>query len=456
MKVIKIIALLLLFSFKPLVGTAQLELPNFVIILTDDLGYADVGVYGSPRIETPRIDQMAENGVKFKEFYVESLCSPTRAALLTGSYAYRVGASTVFWPDSDDGLNPDEITLADLLQEQGYVTATIGKWHLGHHEEFLPTNQGFDYYFGIPFSNDMGPDARRGPFDPLPILRNEDIIERGPDQRKLTKRYTEETIQFIEENQEEPFFVYLQHTMPHVPLYVSDEFKAKSEFGLYGDVVEEIDWSTGEIIDKLNELGLSDNTLVIWTSDNGPWIQKGKDGGLATPLREGKGTSWEGGHRVPALMTWPGQISEKIVIEEMTTVMDLYPTIAYLAGADLPNGRVIDGKNIWTLITGETTETPHEVYFYYRLRQLQAVRMGEWKLHLEGTRRDYNNVHYDYTDNFNFHLREKLFNLAEDPGEQRNLVLDYPEIVEELKQRVEKHQRDIEENSRPLGVIDQE
>lgn len=428
--------------------------PNIVIILADDMGYADAGAYGSPKIKTPELDKMANQGMKFSSFYTESLCSPTRAALLTGSYAHRVGVSQVFWPDSDDGLNPEEITIAELLQEEGYTTATIGKWHLGHEKPFLPTNHGFDYYFGLPFSNDMGPNARpaKGPYDPMPIMRNEEVIERGPDQALLTKRYTEEATQFIRENRDKPFFVYMAHTMPHVPLYVSEEFRGKSDFGLYGDVIEEIDWSTGQMLNTLDELNLTENTLVIFLSDNGPWLQKGEDGGLATPLREGKGTSWEGGHRVPAIMMWPGEIPANTTNDAMATIMDLYPTIANLVGANLPEDRVIDGKDIWPLLAGETDKSPHEVFYYYRLRQLQAIRIGDWKLHLEGNRRDYNNVHYDYSNNFNFHQDEALYNLKEDIGEQRNLVRDYPEIVKKLKQAVEKHKEEIGENSRPLGV----
>lgn len=443
-------------AWHPLMAQNSQDSPNIVVILTDDMGYADVGAYGSPQIRTPNLDNMANQGMKFTEFYVESLCSPSRAALLTGSYARRVGVTTVFWPDSDDGLNPEEITIAEVLKEEGYATAAIGKWHLGHRKPFLPTNQGFDYYFGLPFSNDMGPNARpaKGPYDPLPVMRNEEVIERGPDQSKLTKRYTDEAIRFIEENQDEPFFVYLAHTMPHVPLHASEDFRGKSDFGLYGDVVEELDWSTGQILDALDDMNLTENTLVVFLSDNGPWLQKGADGGLATPLREGKGTSWEGGHRVPAIMKWPERIPANTTNDAMVTIMDLFPTIANLVGADMPDDRVIDGKDIWPLLTEQADESPHEVYFYYRLNQLQAVRLGEWKLHLEGMRRDYNNVHYDYSDDFNFRQREELYNLKEDVGEQRNLVLDHPEIVKKLRRAVEEHKKEIEENSRPLGVID--
>lgn len=455
---ILILFLFLFVSFSTQAQTDGSKAPNIIVILTDDLGYADVGAFGAPEIETPEVDKLADQGMKFTQFYAANLCSPSRSELLTGSYAERSGVSTVFWPDSDTGLNPKEITIAELLKEKGYRTATIGKWHLGHKKPFLPTNQGFDYYFGLPFSNDMGPNARpaKGPYDPLPVMRNEEIIERGPDQGKLTKRYTEETVKFIEENKDNPFFVYLAHTMPHVPLHASEDFRGTSDFGLYGDVVEEIDWSTGQILDKLDELGIAENTLVIFTSDNGPWLQKGKEGGLATPLRNGKGTVWEGGHRVPTIMKWPEKIPENTTNEAMTTIMDLYPTIANIAGADLPQDRVIDGKNILPLMKGETEESPYEAYFYYRLGDLQAVRMGDWKLHLEGKRRDYNNIHYDYSSDFVFQQREELYNLAEDVGEQRNLALDHPEIVEKLKKLVEEHKREMEKNSRPLGSVDSE
>ncbi len=450
-----ILALLFTAGSQTRAGDSSRGKPNIVIILADDLGYADLTTYGAPKIKTPELDRLAKQGMKFTQFYAENFCSPSRAALLTGSYAHRLGITKVFWPDSTEGLNPEEITIAELLKGRGYTTAVIGKWHLGHQEPFLPTNQGFDYYFGLPFSNDMGPDARpaKGPFGPMPIMRNEEVIERGPDQTQLTRRYTDETIQFITENKDGPFFVYLAHTMPHVPLHASDDFLGKSEFGLYGDVVEEIDWSTGRILRTLDDLGLAEETLVVFLSDNGPWLQKGAHGGLATPLREGKGTTWEGGHRVPAILRWPGKIPENVTSDALTTIMDLYPTIANLVGADLPDDRVIDGKDIWPLLAGQTEESPHNAYYYYRLRRFEAVRVGDWKLHLEGKRTDYNNVHFDYTDDFVSLRDEQLYNLAEDIGEQRNLVLDHPEIVERLKNAAAEHQRDIKENSRPLGMV---
>jgi arylsulfatase A-like enzyme len=394
---------------------------------------------------------MATEGVRFTSFYTESLCSPTRASLLTGCYAHRIGVDQVFWPDSDTGLNPDEITIAELLHEAGYSTALIGKWHLGHSTEFLPTNQGFDYFFGLPYSNDMGPDARREGFGPLPLMRNTEIIEQGPDLSTLTRRYTEEAINFISENKGNPFFIILAHTFPHVPLFAGKEFKGSSAFGLYGDVVEEIDWSTGALLDKLTELGLDENTIVVFTSDNGPWLHQGDHGGLATPLRDGKGTSWEGGQRVPAIFKWPGVIPAGTVNDKISSIMDLYPTLAKWSGAQLPADRIIDGRNIGPLLEGINLESPHDTLLYYRLRNLQAIRIGDWKLHLEGSRLDYNNPDYDYTNAFRFDMKEALYNLAEDPGEQRNLIRSKPEIASQLREAAMSMGKDMQSNRRPIG-----
>lgn len=437
-------------------GFSQSEMPNIIVILTDDMGYSDLGVYESPRIRTPHLDRLAEEGMRFTSFYAENFCSPSRAALLTGSYAYRVGVSTVFWPDSKTGLSSDEITIAEILKDKGYATGIIGKWHLGHEKPFLPTSQGFDYYFGIPFSNDMGLNVRagKGPYKATPIMRNEEVIERGPDQALLTKRYTEEAVQFITENRDNPFFLYLPHSMPHAPIAASQQFRGKSDFGLYGDVIEELDWSTGQIMTTLEELGLKENTLVVFLSDNGPWLQKGAHGGLSIPFYEGKGTTWEGGHRVPAIFHWPAKIPGNTVNHELATIMDLFPTVAQIVGAPVPEDRVIDGKNILPLLEEQTVESPYDVYFYYRLKKLQGIRVGNWKLLLAGNRRDYNNVNYDYSkDNFNYHVVEALYDLSVSPNEQRNVVKDYPEVVKDLKQRIEEHKREMKQNSRPLGSV---
>jgi len=435
--------------------TEKSRRPNIILILADDLGYADVGVYGAPRIKTPRIDRMAAEGIRMTSFYAESLSSPSRSCLLTGCYATRVGVTQVFWPDSDTGLNPEEITIAELLHDSGYTTALIGKWHLGHKPEFMPNNQGFDYYFGLPFSNDMGPDARREGFGPLPLMRNNEVIEEGPDLSTLTRRYTEETVNFISENSDKPFFIYLAHTFPHVPLYVGKEFEGTSSFGLYGDVVQEIDWSTGVILDKIKELGLDENTIIVFTSDNGPWLHQGAHGGLATPFRDGKATSWEGGHRVPAVFRWPGVIPAGIQSDGMSSLADLYPTFAKWAGAQVPTDRVIDGRDMGQLIEGHTTVSPRDTMIYYRLKNLQAIRIGDWKLHLEGSRLNYNHPDYDYTDAFRFEMTEALYNLAEDPGEQRNLIRSSPEIANQLRAAATAHRQEMKLNARPIGQATQ-
>ncbi|MHC4148093.1 MAG: sulfatase-like hydrolase/transferase, partial [Planctomycetota bacterium] len=290
--------------------------PNFVVVFTDDQGYADVGCFGAKGFETPNLDRMAAEGVRFTSFYVAApSCTPSRAALLTGCYPQRVGLPYVLFPTgpewtanrTDIGINGQEETIAELLKSRGYATACIGKWHLGHHRKFLPTRHGFDYYFGLPYSNDMRPENNEE-YPPLPLVEGEQAIEYDPDQSQLTRRYTEKAIEFIRQNKDKPFFVYLPHTMVHVPLFVSERFKGKSEQGMYGDVIMEIDWSVGQIMSVLKEVGVDEKTLVIFTSDNGPWLAYGDHGGLAGPLREGKGTTWEGGMREPCIMRWPGQI----------------------------------------------------------------------------------------------------------------------------------------------------
>jgi len=355
--------------------------PNFIVIITDDQGYQDVGCYGSPDIRTPNLDRMAAEGVRFTDFYVAApLCSPSRAALMTGCYPQRVSITSVLHPHSKIGLNPGEITIADMLKTRGYATACIGKWHLGHLPPFFPTRQGFDYYFGLLYSNDMFVNRdtnERG----IPLMRGEEVIENPVVQETLTPRYTEEAVRFITDNKDRPFFLYVPHTAPHVPLHVSQRFAGRSKRGTYGDVIEEIDWSTGEILNALKRLGLDQNTLVTFTSDNGPWLAKGKDGGSALPLRDGKGTAWEGGMRVPAIMRWPGRIPSGSLCKEMALTIDLLPTLAGLAGVEPPSDRIIDGKDIWPLISSMPhARTPHEAFFYYEGAGLCAVRSGKWKL----------------------------------------------------------------------------
>jgi len=396
--------------------------PNIVVIFADDLGYGDIGCYGAEKIKTPRLDQMAREGMKWTDFYVTSpVCTPSRAGLLTGRYNVRCGFTHVLFPHSETGLDPWEITIADALKPRGYATACIGKWHLGHLPEYLPTRQGFDYYYGIPYSNDMDVAQRGDP--PIPLMRNEEIIEQPVDQNTVTQRYTEEAVAFIERSKDQPFFLYLPHTMPHIPLYTSDRFRGTSEGGLYGDVVEEMDWSTGAIIDALREHGLEENTLVIFTSDNGPWLVKGDHGGVSGPLRHGKGTTFEGGVRVPCLMQWPGVIPAGRVEQRPAMTIDFLPTFLALAGGEEITDRPIDGRDISGMLRGDGERGAEEFYFFHS-GELQAVRSGKWKLKRAFDGRIYGEDYQHET---------LLINLEDDPGEQHNLIGEHPEIALRLE-----------------------
>lgn len=395
--------------------------PNFVVILIDDLGYQDFGCFGSPKIATPNIDQMAKEGVKFTSYYAQPVCTPSRAALLTGCYPMRVSLPNVLGPEAKIGISDKEQTIAQVLKPKGYATACIGKWHLGQHKEFLPTRHGFDYFYGLPYSNDMGQKI------PVPLFRGEEIIEQPANLDTLTKRYTQEAIKFIESNKDKPFFLYLPHTMVHVPLAASQDFRGKSKRGLYGDATEEIDWSTGQIMDRLKKLGLDDNTLVVITSDNGPWLIKGADGGCALPLRDGKGTTYEGGVRVPCIMRWPGKIPAGISSDEMVTEMDLMPTIARLAGTSEPKDRIIDGKDIWPLMTGvKSAVSPHDTLFFYRGNRLQAMRSGKWKFVLPQDGKP-----------------AELYDLHADISESKDLSAQYPKLVEHFSELAQKCREDL-------------
>ena len=437
------------------------QLPNIVLIFADDQGYADLSCYGAQGLSTPNIDRMAAEGMRFTDFYVaSSVCSPSRAALLTGCYAQRVGIPDVLAPPgppwtegrTNIGLNRDETTIADMLKPLGYATACFGKWHLGHMPQFLPTRHGFDEYFGLPYSNDMIPED----FPPLPLMENEEAIQYDPDQSQLTKMYTERSTQFIEKNKDRPFFLYVPHSMPHVPLYVSDKFKGKSEQGLYGDVIMEIDWSVGEILKKLEQLNLDDNTLVIFATDNGPWLEYGNHSGSATPLREGKFTTFEGGQRVPCIMRWPGKIKSGSTCRDLATTMDFLPTIAALTGATLPSV-TIDGKDIQPLLKNiDHAKSPHEAFYYYDGNELQAIRSGRWKLHLPHTYQTPaeigNDGHRGKMENQNSPLA--LYDLETDIGEQANLASKNAEIVQSLTQLAEKFDADLKQNIRPAGRIE--
>src|SRR5690554_674982 len=372
----------------------DIQPPNVIVVFTDDMGYGDIGVFGHPTIRTPNLDRMAFEGQKWTSFYsAANVCTPSRAALMTGRYPIRNGMSSdkrrVLFPDSDGGLPSSELTIAEVLKEQGYHTAAIGKWHLGHLPAYLPTNHGFDYYYGIPYSNDMDRvndvDRVEAFWNPkskyfnVPLMRNTEIIERPADQTTITKRYTEEAIQFIEQHKGSPFFVYLAHNLPHVPLFASEDFLGTSERGLYGDVIEEIDWSVGRIMDYLREEGLDKNTLLVFTSDNGPWVIFNEQGGSSGLLYGAKGTSYEGGVRVPGLFWWPGKVKPG-VITQLGSTMDLLPTISGLAGAALPDDRVYDGYDLSQVLFGEK-EKPRNELIYYHSTRIFAARKGDYKLH---------------------------------------------------------------------------
>jgi arylsulfatase A-like enzyme len=411
--------------------------PNVVVVFTDDQGFGDVGCFGSPYIDTPNLDRMADEGVRLTSFCVGApICTPSRAALLTGSYPNRVGlGSGVLFPDDDEGLAPDERTVADALSAAGYATACVGKWHLGDHERFLPTNHGFDSYLGVPYSNDMGAAHSEGQYRELPLLRDTETVAAPVEQATLTRRYTEEALSFVETHRDEPFFLYLPHTMPHVPLHASEAFDGESYAGDYGDVIEEIDWSVGRLLDRLDELGLSEDTLVVFTSDNGPWLEKGVDGGDAGPLRGGKFETWEGGVRVPAIARWPGEIPAGTVCRELVTAMDVFPTAAALADATLPAERPIDGENVLPLLRDpEGADSPHDYYAYHDAGgNLQAIRNAVgWKLHRD---------------------REELYYLPEDVGETVDRYDDHPDVVERLRTAADRIEADIDTNSRPAGSV---
>jgi arylsulfatase A-like enzyme/acetyl esterase/lipase len=434
--------------------------PNFVVILCDNLGYGDIGCFGSKLHRTPHIDRMAAEGRRFTSFYSSSgVCTPSRASLMTGCYPRRVGmhmsseGKSVLRPLDMKGLHEDEITLAEVLRTRGYSTTIIGKWHLGDQSGFLPTRQGFDSYLGIPYSDDMTP--REGlPWPPLPLMRNETVIEAPVDRDLLTKRYTEEAIHFITSNKDNSFFLYLAHAMPGSTTapFASDTYKGKSANGAYGDSVEELDWSTGEILRSLKALGLEKDTLVIWTSDNGA-PRRNPPQGSNLPLSGWGYTTMEGGMRVPCVMRWPGQIPAETVTDELATTMDLYPTLARLAGAELPLDRIIDGLDIWPLISGEPGATsPHEVFYYYHMQDLRAVRWGKWKLHLtlEALRR--NQLSLRNVD------PPMLYDLDNDIGESKDVSAYYPNVVARMLELAQQAREDLGDgdregkNQRPAGV----
>jgi arylsulfatase A-like enzyme len=413
--------------------------PNVVIIFTDDQGYADIGAFGAQGFETPNLDRMADEGRTFTDFYAaQAVCSASRAALLTGCYPNRIGIQGALGPNAKIGINEDEMTIAELLKPLGYATAIYGKWHLGDAPKFLPTRHGFDDYFGLPYSNDMWPNHPTNPdaYPPLPLIDGEEVVELMPDQRNLTTWYTEHAVEFIDEHTDQPFFLYVPHSMPHVPLFVSDKFKGKSEQGMYGDVIMEIDWSVGQILDAIRRNDLDEHTLVVFTSDNGPWLSYGDHAGSAGPLREGKGTTFDGGQREPTLMRWPGRIPAGTSCAEPAMTIDLLPTIAALTGASLPD-HPIDGLDISDLVLGEPgAESPHDALYFYWGRELQAVRSGPWKLHFPHAYRSLEGEGGTGGRPSPYVQRETdlaLFNLRDDIGESLDVKADHPEVVTRLE-----------------------
>lgn len=425
--------------------------PNVVLIFCDDLGYGDIGCYGSKN-PTPNIDGLAKQGMRFSEFYVaQAVCSASRAALMTGCYSNRVGIQGALGPGAQHGINPDEMTMAEMFKSRGYATGIFGKWHLGHEPPFHPYRHGFDEFIGLPYSNDMWPKHPSSTYPPLPLFDGEAVVESDPDQRKLTRLYTERAVAFIEKHRDKPFFAYVPHAMPHVPLHVSEEFKGKTGMGMYADVIAEIDWSVGQILDAVKRTGNEERTLVIFTSDNGPWLLYGDHAGSSGRLREGKGTTFEGGVRVPFIARLPGAIPAGSTCGEMAATIDLLPTFAALVGAEIPADRIIDGRSILPLLRAETgAASPHEAYLYYYGQRLEAVRSGQWKLIFP----------HDYVkpsppgggSKPGKYARPQiglsLFDLKADPGESRNVVSEHPDVVKRLEAIADRAREDLGDSLR--------
>jgi arylsulfatase A-like enzyme len=449
------------------ISSAAETSPNIVVVFIDDMGYADIGPFGGKPELTPNLNRMAKEGRRFTDFYVsQAVCSASRASLLTGCYNVRVGILGALGPNSSIGIHSDEVTLGELCQQKNYATACFGKWHLGDRQQFLPLQNGFDEYYGLPYSNDMWPfhpeirhlsmeeRVKRWPHLPL-IEGNKTIVSQVTDaeQTQLTTQYTERAVSFIDRNADKPFLLYLAHSMVHVPLYVSDKFRGRSGEGLFGDVVMEVDWSMGQILDALKRNQLDENTLVIFTSDNGPWLSYGNHAGSAQPFREGKGTMFDGGCRVPCIMRWPGKIPADTSCSEPAMTIDILPTVAELIGAKLPD-HPIDGQNIWPLIAGKTGATsPHEAYYFYYGSELQAIRAGQWKLHfphgyrtLNGKPGGVDGIPARYE---NAQLNLALFNLSDDPGETQDVSDAHPEIVRQITALGDRMRAELGDSQRP-------
>ena len=415
--------------------------PNFVVILIDDMGYGDVGPFGSKLNRTPNLDKMAAEGMKLTSFYAAPVCTPSRAQMMTGCYAKRVSLPNVIFPSCPIGISSKEHTVAELLKREGYATMAIGKWHLGDQPAFLPTRHGFDHYFGLPYSNDMGGNGKKiynGKLaPPLPLLHDGKIIEAPADQDPLTARYTEEAVKFITANKDRPFFLYFPHTAVHVPLHPGKDFQGRSANGAYGDWVEEVDWSVGRVFDTLRKLKLGERTLVLFTSDNGPWLVMGKNAGVAGPLRGGKGSTWEGGMREPTIAWWPGKIAAHTVCDAPLSEIDVLPTLVKLAGGAVPTDHTIDGKDIWPLLSGRTKDSPHEALFYFYDNELQAVRAGPWKLAVKPQ------ATWEHDVEPVKHIGPRLYNLDTDIGERTDVAAEHPDVVARLQRFVAQMDADL-------------
>lgn len=474
-----LLAIVLTASLAPHPAAAKDRLPNVVVIFIDDMGYGDIGPFGAKTYQTPNLDRMAREGRVFSDFYVtQAVCSASRAGLLTGCYNVRVGILGALGPSAKHGLHENEVTIAEICKQKNYATACYGKWHLGHHQQFLPMQHGFDDYFGLPYSNDMWPyhpavrhlpmEQRLKRWPHLPLIDKNRVVNpqvTGEDQKRLTTQYTERAVQFIDQHANRPFFLYVPHSMVHVPLYVSEKFAGKSGAGLYGDVVMEVDWSVGRILDTLRKHQIEEDTLVVFTSDNGPWLSYGDHAGVAGPLREGKGTMFDGGCREPTVMWWPGKIPAGSSCREPAMTIDILPTVASLIGAKLPD-HAIDGKNIWPLIGGdEGAVSPHEAYYFYYGRQLQAMRMGKWKLHFPHGYRTLSGrqggtggkpVRYDQAK-----IGLALFDLENDIGETTDVQAEHPEIVTRMQKLADKMRKELGdsrirgEGTRDAGRLEQ-
>ncbi|MCA9246375.1 MAG: sulfatase [Planctomycetales bacterium] len=433
--------------------------PNFVVIFCDDLGYGDIGPFGHPTIATPNLDRMAREGMRLTQFYAAAcVCTPSRAGLMTGRLPIRNGMChdrrRVLFPDSQGGLPADEITIAELLHGNGYATGCIGKWHLGHLPRYLPTSNGFDSYLGIPYSNDMdrladSPKGREAFANPkieyfnVPLMRDQEIVERPADQTTITRRYTEEAVRFIDKNKDRPFFLYFPHSLPHVPLFRSPEFADTSRRGLFGDVVEEIDWSVGQVLDALRERDLDENTLVFFTSDNGPWLIFGEHGGSAGLLKDGKGCTWEGGMREPTLAWWPGKIAAGKTSTALGSTMDLMATVCSLSSTELPADRTLDTHDLSPVLLGRGESTRNSI-LYYRGTQLMAARLGPWKAHFI-TQSAYGGGKPETHD------PPLLFQLEHDPSERHNVAADHRDVLAEINDLVAKHREGLVVAKSQLG-----